>query len=180
MTVNCACLKWCPFLLYFVKTMTEKRTRIIFICTGNIARSQIAEGWARHLGGDKVEVFSAGTRPNPKGFYPAAIQVMAERGIDISNQRSKGLDKMPLNETDIVVTLCDSAESECASRIRGPKKLHWSIPDPGNVPESERLSLTRTICIDIEQRVRSLLSSAPFHKFVWKMLLLQGYIIDFR
>ncbi len=114
---------------------------------------------ARHLGGDRVEIYSAGTHPNPKGIFEPAVKVLAEKGIDISNNRSKGLGQVPLAKADIIVTLCDSAASECSAGLKAPKVIHWSTPDPGYAPPDEQLNFTRTICNDLEKKIRDLFSS---------------------
>ncbi len=105
--------------------------KIAFICTGNSARSQMAEGLARHLAklkGKELEVFSAGSQP--AGYvHSLAIKVMAEKGIDISSQRSKSIDDIPIKEADLVITLCDGAKDYCPA-VPGTRKQHWAIPDP--------------------------------------------------
>ena len=130
-------------------------TRILFVCTGNIARSQIAEGLARAMTTENVEVASAGSRPNPKGVHPMAIEVMRERGIDISAQRPKGIDDLP-SEFDYVITLCDDAAQNCPVLPARLERIHWSIPDPaiaGTDPQAQ-LALFRQIRDDIERRLR--------------------------
>ena len=142
-------------------------TRIMFVCTGNIARSQIAEGLARAMTTQNVEVASAGCRPNPKGVHPMAIEVMRERGIDISAQRSKRIDDLP-GEFDYVITLCDDAAQNCPVLPARLERIHWSIPDPaiaGTDPQAQ-LALFRQIRDDIERRLRDwfpavLRASAP-------------------
>jgi arsenate reductase len=105
--------------------------RLLFVCTGNSARSQMAEGLATRLGGEVFEVHSAGTLP--VGVNRHAVAVLEERGIDISEQYSKGLDDVP-GPFDLVVTLCDSAAALCpAALVSGPYE-HWSTPDPSFVP----------------------------------------------
>ena len=130
-------------------------TRILFVCTGNIARSQIAEGLARALAAADVEVASGGTQPNPKGVHPLAVVAMRERGIDIGAQRSKHIEEVP-GPFDYVVTLCDHAAQHCPSVPAQRARLHWSIPDPvlaGENPEKQRAFFAR-IRDDIERRLR--------------------------
>jgi len=104
--------------------------RLLFVCTGNSARSQMAEGLANHLGNGRVEAHSAGTMPF--GVSRHAIAVLDEVGIDISGHYSKGLDEVP-GPFDLVITLCDSAAALCpAARLPGPSR-HWSTPDPSFV-----------------------------------------------
>ncbi|EDP76686.1 arsenate reductase ArsC [Hydrogenivirga sp. 128-5-R1-1] len=130
--------------------------KIAFLCTGNSARSQIAEGFARHVSrqlGKDIEVFSAGSRP--AGYvHRLAIKVMEEVGIDISSQRSKSLDDIPLDEVDLVVTLCDSAKRECPVPP-GVRTEHWAIPDPAG----RGLYGFRWVRDEIGRRVEELIES---------------------
>ena len=102
--------------------------RILFLCTGNSARSQIAEGFLRHLTGGRVQAFSAGS--HPKSLHPAAIAAMAEYGIDISGQRAKHVDDVKRRRFSHVVTLCDRVREICPDLRGGTEYLHWSVPDP--------------------------------------------------
>lgn len=118
--------------------------RVLFVCTGNSARSQLAEGLANHLGDGRVEAESAGTLP--VGVNSHAVAVMEERGIDISRQYSKGLDDVA-GPFDMVITLCDSAERECPRSLFEASHEHWSTPDPSFVaggPDAVRESFRRT------------------------------------
>jgi arsenate reductase len=108
--------------------MNENALKIMFLCTGNSCRSQMAEGFARALGKDRVESFSAGLIP--AGVHPRAITVMKEVGIDISGQQSKSIDERLLRSMDMVITLCDNAEEACPWTPQEIKKLHWPIKDP--------------------------------------------------
>lgn len=103
------------------------RKRVLILCTGNSARSQIAEGLFRAKAGNRVEVKSAGTLP--KGLNPLAAQVMREIGIDISNHQSKDVSMFENETFDIVITVCDTAKESCPV-FPGAKIIHWSIPDP--------------------------------------------------
>ena len=130
-------------------------TRILFLCTGNRARSQMAEGIARALAAPGVEVASAGTRPNPKGVHPLAAEMLREKGIDASAQRPKHVDDLR-GEFDYVITLCDSAARECPTFPARRARLHWGLPDPdaaGSDPVRER-AMFRAIVDDIERRLR--------------------------
>jgi len=129
------------------------RTRILFVCTGNSARSQMAEGLARTLAAPGVEVASAGT--HPVGLNPLAVEAMRDRGIDISGQRSKKVDELP-GEFDYVVTLCDDAAEACPVLAARRARLHWSLPDPGAVmgDPAERLAFFRNLGDDLERRLR--------------------------
>lgn len=108
--------------------MSDKKKRVLVICTGNSCRSQMAEGLIRNDLGDEVEVFSAGTMPSV--VHPMAIRVMAEVGIDISTHRSKSLSEFWGEDFDLVVTVCDSARQVCPSFPGAVKKVHESIADP--------------------------------------------------
>lgn len=115
-------------------------TRILFLCTGNRARSQLAEGLARALVRDGVEVASAGTRPNPAGVHPLALEMLRERGIATDGLRPKDVDELT-GEFDYVITLCDSAAQECPAFPARRGRMHWGQPDPdaaGGDPQQVR------------------------------------------
>ena len=135
--------------------MTKKR--ILVLCTGNSARSQMGEGLFRAEARDRVEVFSAGTKP---GFVrPEAIAVMKEIGIDISGHRSKPVDEFLGQPFDYVVTVCDNARDDCPVFPGGAERIHWSLEDPAAVAgsEAERLSAFRRIRDRIHARVKAFL-----------------------
>ena len=112
--------------------------KIMFLCTGNSCRSQMAEGFAKHLGKGLLEVHSAGLIA--AGVHPRAIAVMQEAGIDISRQRSKEIDQNLLNTMDIVITLCDNAAEACPWTPPDIKRLHWPVDDPvGTVGTEEQI-----------------------------------------
>ena len=104
--------------------------RVLFICTGNRARSQIAEGLLRHLAGDRFEVHSAGTQP--KGLAKHTVEVMREIGIDVSGQRSKHVDEFAGQPFDYVITVCDSARQSCPVFPGGGQRIHWDVEDPAD------------------------------------------------
>ena len=133
---------------------------ILFLCTGNSCRSQMAEGFARQWANGKYRIFSAGTEP--KNIHPLALRVMQEAGIDISMQSSKGLDKVPLNEIDQVITLCGDADERCPNLSAKVKRAHWPLPDPASTAGSEEevLSLFRQVRDEIRRRVQALLAGA--------------------
>ena len=109
--------------------MTNPRPpRLLVICTGNRARSQMAHGWLRSLGGDNVEVISAGT--NPKGVHPMAVRVMDEVGIDISGHTSDHVDQYVEYGFDLVITVCDSARESCPAIPGAKRVLHQSFENP--------------------------------------------------
>ncbi len=111
------------------------KPRVLFLCTHNSARSQMAEGYLRHLAGDRFEVASAGTEA--RGVHPSAVRVMAEDGIDISGQRAKTLDRFVKETWDYVVTVCDSANEACPLFPRAATRLHWSFDDPSRARGSD-------------------------------------------
>lgn len=103
-------------------------TRVLFVCTGNSCRSQIAEGWLRSMSPPGLEVESAGT--HPIDLHPEAVRTMAEVGIDISSQHSKPLTGEMLERADVVVTVCSHADARCPALPPGKRKFAWDIPDP--------------------------------------------------
>jgi arsenate reductase (thioredoxin) len=109
--------------------------KVMFLCTGNSCRSQMAEGFARELGKGVIEPHSAGLMA--AGIHPRAISVMKESGIDISGQKSKEIDETLLGEMDMVVTLCGNAEDACPLTPSEIKRLHWPIKDPVGAVGSE-------------------------------------------
>ena len=104
------------------------RGKVIFICTGNSCRSQMAEGLLRNMAGDLFEVFSAGSHPSR--LHPASIIVMAELGIDISNHSADSIDEYLDKNIDIVISVCDNARQACPSFPGDIQQIHWSIDDP--------------------------------------------------
>jgi len=121
------------------------KQRLLILCTGNSARSQMAEGLARHLAGDRFEVFSAGTKPSK--VNPLAIKAMAEIGLDISGQRSKHLNEFINQPFDYVLTVCDDAAEACPVFPGRAQRLHWSFADPALTTgtEAERLQSFREV-----------------------------------
>lgn len=113
----------------------SQRQSLLFLCTGNSARSQMAEGLLRHEAGDRFEVFSAGTHPSP--VRPEAIAVMNEIGIDISAHRSKSIDEFKNQHLDTVITVCDNAKESCPVFPGKTQRLHWPFEDPASVQGSE-------------------------------------------
>ena len=138
--------------------MTRGPVRILFVCTGNSCRSQMAEGFARQLGGELVEVRSAGI--DPHGKNPRAISVMAEAGIDISDQESTLLTDDMLEWADLVVTVCGHADENCPVLPPGTRKLHWPLEDPARATgtEDEITAEFRMIRDEIRDRISDLLS----------------------
>jgi protein-tyrosine-phosphatase len=113
--------------------------RVLFLCTGNSARSQIAEALAERLSGGAVSAASAGSKPKP--LHPNAVRVMRERGIDLAGCRSKHLDEFADRRFDYVISLCDRVREVCPEFPGGPALIHWSIPDPARQPGSDEETL---------------------------------------
>lgn len=130
---------------------------ILFLCTGNSCRSQIAEGWARHLGGDSIEVQSAGIERH--GQNPRAIAVMREAGVDITGQESTRLTEEMLTAADLIVTVCGHADEHCPVLPAGVQKEHWPLDDPARATgtETEIMDVFRASRDDIQHRVAGLL-----------------------
>jgi arsenate reductase (thioredoxin) len=129
------------------------KKRILFICTHNSARSQMAEGLLRALAGDRFEAFSAGTEATH--IRPLAIKAMAELGIDISRQESKTLDRYLNEPFDEVITVCDTAAEACPIFPGAAKRQHWSFPDPSKATgsEAEQLAVYRRVRDEIQARI---------------------------
>lgn len=132
--------------------------RVMFLCTANSCRSQMAEGFAKFYGNGLLEVHSAGLFASM--VHPMAIAVMRELGIDISNQQSKEIDKDLLRKMDVVITLCDNAEELCPWTPPDIKRIHWSIKDPvGTIgPEEEIMKEFRRARDEIKEKIKDLIS----------------------
>jgi len=132
--------------------MSEKK-RVLILCTGNSARSQMAEGLLRTIAGDRYEVFSAGVAPSH--VRPEAIEVMSELGIDLSSHRSKSVDEFAGQRFDYVITVCDNAAENCPVFPGSTKRIHWSFDDPAGVTGSEedRLAAFRHSRDEIRKRL---------------------------
>jgi arsenate reductase (thioredoxin) len=143
--------------------MPSNRHRVLFLCTHNSARSQMAEGLLRALGGARFEAFSAGTEATR--VRPLAIRAMAELGIDISQQESKTLDRYLDQPFDRVITVCDRANEACPVFFRAKRRLHWSLPDPGQArgTEEEQLAVYRQVRDAIRARIERELLAVPEH-----------------
>jgi arsenate reductase len=122
-----------------------EKTKVLFLCTHNSARSQMAEGLVRHLAGDRFEVMSAGTEATH--VRPLAVRAMDEVGIDISGQESKTLDRYLGEPFDYVITVCEEANEACPFFPGAAERLHWSLPDPAAAQgtEEERLEVFRSV-----------------------------------
>jgi arsenate reductase (thioredoxin) len=133
--------------------------KVLFLCTGNSCRSQMAEGWARHLKGDQIEAHSAGIESH--GLNPDAVRVMAEAGVDISNHRSKRLDEIGDAEFDYVVTVCDNAHESCPVFRGRAEVVHVGFDDPPRLTanartEEERIAPYRRVRDEIRAFVETL------------------------
>jgi arsenate reductase len=138
----------------------EDRARVLFLCTHNSARSQMAEGLLRHLAGDRFEAMSAGTEATR--VRPLAVRAMGEVGVDISGQESKALNRY-LDETfDYVITVCDDANEACPFFPGTESRLHWSFEDPSKAEgtEEERLAVFRSVRDRIRSRIEEELVGA--------------------
>ena len=137
------------------------KQRVLFICTHNSARSQMAEGLLRHLAGDRFEAFSAGTEATL--VRPLAIKAMAEIGIDISGQTSKTLNRYLNEPFAMVITVCDSAAETCPIFPGAAQRRHWSLPDPSKATgsESEQLAVYRRVRDELRARIENELLEHP-------------------
>lgn len=129
--------------------MEHKKLKILFLCTGNSCRSQMAEGWARYLKGDFIEPWSAGIEIH--GLNPHAVRVMAEAGVDISAHRSKHLDELKDVDFDVVITVCDNARESCPVFPGRTRVMHAGFDDP---PRLAKEAKTEEEALDCYRRVR--------------------------
>ncbi|UHG93345.1 arsenate reductase ArsC [Spirosoma oryzicola] len=142
------------------------QTKILVLCTGNSARSQLAEGYLQHFAGDRAQVYSAGVAPH--GVNPLAVQVMAEDGIDISHHTSNHADEYSAIPFDYVITVCDNAREQCPIFPSSAKKIHHSFTDPGHQPGIDALTSFRQVRDEIKAYSRQfieqhLTASGPVH-----------------
>jgi arsenate reductase (thioredoxin) len=138
--------------------MTKKR--VLFLCTGNSARSQMAEGLLRNYAGERFEVFSAGVAPTQ--VRPEAVEVMREVGIDISGHLSKSVDEFKGEEFDYVITVCDNAKEQCPVFPGQADRIHWSFDDPAAAAgdENARIGVFRRVRNEITNRLRLFVSAS--------------------
>jgi len=134
---------------------------VLFLCTGNSCRSQMAEGLLRHLAGDRFEVASAGIRP--AGLHPLAVAAMKEIGIDISGHRSKSVAEVESRAFDYVITVCDQVKEECPFFPARLAQLHWGFDDPAAArgTEEEKLRVFRRVRDEIGDAIQRFLASDP-------------------
>ena len=133
--------------------------RVLFLCTGNSARSQIAEALAEQLSGGAVSAASAGS--NPKPLHPNAVRVMRDRGIDLAGCRSKHLSEFTGKRFDYVISLCDRVREVCPEFPGGPELIHWSVPDPARAPgnDEETLPAFQRTATELQTRVGFLIEA---------------------
>ncbi|GAB4223098.1 MAG: arsenate reductase ArsC [Spirochaetales bacterium] len=144
--------------------MANEKIKILFLCTGNSCRSQMAEGWARHLKGDILEPYSAGV--DVHGLNPYAVQVMREAGVDISHHRSKHVKELFHIPFDYVITVCDHANETCPVFPGRVKRVHVGFDDPPRIAatlstEEEKLAVYRRVRDEIRAFVETLPDSLP-------------------
>ena len=146
-----------PALAAGTATIPPARARVLFLCTGNSAHSQMAEALCEHLSDGAVDAVSAGSHPKP--LHPDAVRVMRERGIDIAGQRSKHLDEFSGRRFDYVISLCDRVREVCPEFPDSPELIHWSIPDPAREPGSAKQTLAafEHTAGELETRIRFLI-----------------------
>jgi protein-tyrosine-phosphatase len=130
---------------------------VLFLCTGNSARSQIAEALLRSKSDGGIDVVSAGS--HPKVLHPNAVRVMDRRGIDISGQHAKHVDEFAARHFDVVITLCDRIKEVCPEFRSHPDRIHWSIPDPALEGPNDRATLPafERLATDLDSRIEFLL-----------------------
>jgi arsenate reductase (thioredoxin) len=140
---------------------TARRRRVLFLCTHNSARSQMAEGLLRHLAGGRFEARSAGTEATQ--VRPLAVEAMAEIGVDVSHQESKTLDRYRSESFDAVITLCDDADGACPTFSGATERRHWGFPDPAKATgtEADRLDAYRAVRDAIRARIERELLGGP-------------------
>jgi protein-tyrosine-phosphatase/DNA-binding transcriptional ArsR family regulator len=126
--------------------------RILFLCTGNSFRSQVAEALASELSDGAIDARSAGSHPKP--LHPNAARVMGERGVDLSDRHSKHLSEFASERFDYVITLCDRVREVCPEFPGGPEAIHWSVPDPGCEPGTDDETLPAFVAVAEELAVR--------------------------
>jgi arsenate reductase (thioredoxin) len=139
--------------------MVEKRKKILFLCTGNSCRSQMAEGWARHLHGDWIEAWSAGIEVH--GVNPIAVKVMQEAGVDISKHWSKHVDELTVKDFDLVITVCGHADKNCPLFPGTTRVIHHGFDDPPQLArdarsEKDKLACYQRVCLEIRDFIKKL------------------------
>jgi ArsR family transcriptional regulator, arsenate/arsenite/antimonite-responsive transcriptional repressor / arsenate reductase (thioredoxin) len=136
--------------------LRTRRQRVLFLCTSNSARSQMAEAILRRLGGDRIDAFSAGTEPT--SLHPLAVRVMAEQNIDMAQQRSKHVSQLIGDPFDLVISLCDRVREACPAFRSRPDRVHWSLSDPAAADRDEAAALEafRRTAAELQTRIADL------------------------
>ncbi|MBS3763947.1 MAG: arsenate reductase ArsC [Planctomycetes bacterium] len=138
----------------------ERKLKVLFLCTGNSCRSQMAEGWARHLKGDRIEPYSAGVETH--GLNPNAVKVMEEAGVDISGHRSKHVDELKGVEFDCVVTVCDHAREACPLFPGDATVVHKGFEDPPRLAEKADTEEEKLECYrEVRDQIRRYVEKMP-------------------
>lgn len=139
-----------------ISSLPHKSVRVLFLCTHNSARSQMAEGILRHLSNGRIEALSAGSQPLT--VHPLAVRALTALGIDISQQQPKHLDQMKHLSFDYIVTVCDRVRESCPTFPDDPERIHWSIPDPVVVEgsEKEQYHAFEQVALELMTRIRYL------------------------
>ena len=137
-----------------------QKLKVLFLCTGNSCRSQMAEGWARHLKSERVEAYSAGIETH--GLNPRAVKVMAESGVDISAQRSKDVDELKDVEFDYVVTVCSRARESCPVFAGSARVVHMGFDDPPALAEQAKSEEEVLACYSrVRDEIRAFVEQLP-------------------
>jgi arsenate reductase len=141
--------------------MTDDKKRVLILCTGNSARSQMAEGLLREIAGDRFDVASAGVAPS--AVRSEAIKAMSEIGIDISDHRSKSVDEFTDQQFDYIITVCENARESCPVFPGSSERIHWSFDDPAAVQgdEQTRLAAFRRVRDEIRKRLDEFANQEP-------------------
>ncbi len=155
-------------------TATSVATRVLFLCTGNIARSQMAEALIGHLSNTAVVAFSAGS--HPKRLHSNAVRVMRERGIDIDGKRVKHLSEFAAQRFNYVISLCDKVREVCPEFPGQPETIHWSLPDPASEggSDEETYSAFQRTAVELETRIRFLLAQIRSDQAIQEVKLDHG------
>ena len=138
----------------------EHALRVLFVCTGNSARSQMAEAILRQMGGPDFEAYSAGT--HPREVHPLTLRALAEAGVSAAGLRSKSVDEFTGDRFDFVITVCDRARQSCPVFPGAERSLHWGFDDPSEAEgsEDERLAVFRRVLSEVTMRMRAFLPIA--------------------
>ena len=142
--------------------MVVSKKGILFLCTGNSCRSQMAEGFAKKMLPKNMEIFSAGLEP--KSVHSMAVKVMQEIGLDISRQKSKNISEIPIGEIDIVITLCGDAAERCPVFPGKVKRIHWELEDPAKAQGSQEEIIK--IFQKVRDKIRSHIKNEKWFNFV--------------